>query len=210
MKNIYLEFHARVITKINFTNSFPATTDLVSFPLPVLNQYNENACVCISTSIAIYIITASQLWLNPKKMFSAVENSSNGMSFAEAFVHLLDNHPDIFEKYSFRRLNITIENIKKSLASGFPVLIGYQVPQPIADFHVAGDEQMPTLTSFPKTNEGHAVCVIGYEPDNLICLNSWGTMYGSSGRYKFPIKNLPLITDSYCLVSRDFKRFTVA
>lgn len=208
MKNIFLEFHARVITKITFPRKTLETTKVLDQqPIPVLNQIDDNACVCITLAVACWIVSRGSIWINPMKMFTSIWNSYNGMSFVEAFLYLIDNHEDVFQAWSIRRMGVSIDNLKNCIQHGFPVMIGYRVPGEIQKFHESGDEIMPNITNVPTTTDGHAVVVIGFEEDYFICLNSWGVIYGRSGMFKFPITNIQLITDAYTIIPRTYNDF---
>ena len=210
MKNIFLEFHARAITKILISSFSSESSKILDQdpPIPVLNQIDDNACVCISFAVTLWLVTKGEIWLNPKEIFTGVWNSSNGMSFVEAFLYTIDLRPDIFENWSIRRLDINIDNMKNCIRKGYPIMIGYQVPEEVARFHESGQEVMPTIPYKPSTTEGHAVCLIGFEECTFICVNSWGTIYGKSGKYKFPTENIHLITDAYTITPRVFNAFT--
>ena len=210
MKNIFLEFHARAITKIIISQqSTKNNVNLLKIPPPVLNQFSDNACVAISTAVALYTISNGNSWVNPREIYTNVPNSHEGMTFVDCLVYLLDNYRNIFEQFSFRRLFITTQNIKNALAQGFPIMVGYIVTPEIQTFHKSGDFIMPVVQKDQKNIEGHAVCLIGYNQNNFIALNSWGNAYGKNGTYEIPIENIHIFTDVYCFTPRNFNSFKI-
>ena len=208
MRNVYLEFHARVITKIQIKGTHPPSFSIKTAPLPILNQYSENACVTISTCIALYLLSEGNIWINPKEIYSTLSNSTDGLSFIEVFLYLLDNYKYIFTNYSIRRMNINVSNIKTSLSLGFPLLFGYTVDKQIKDFHFSGNTHMPLIKTPGKIIEGHAVCCIGFTETHFIIVNSWGTTFGEGGVYYMPIENIHLITDVYAITPSNFSSFS--
>lgn len=76
-----------------------------------------------------------------------------------------------------------LKSIKQCVADGYPVEIGFSVPESID----SGDTQFTGVVKFPTVNErivgGHAVLVVGYnDKTKLLCfLNSWGEGWGDKG-----------------------------
>lgn len=80
--------------------------------------------------------------------------------------------------------------VKTSLAQGYPVVFGFQVPSSIDDDIVA----KTGIVAYPKPNEefvgGHAVLAVGYDnATQLICFeNSWGQAWGDKGYGYLPYR----------------------
>lgn len=81
---------------------------------------------------------------------------------------------------------VKIESVKRSLANGNPVIIGFKVEN---SFYTAKNVFEPSYT---ESTGGHAMCVIGYDDEkyggSFEIVNSWGEQWGNDGfiwvRYK--------------------------
>lgn len=71
-----------------------------------------------------------------------------------------------------------IDDIRRALAAGHPVAVGYQVDQSFVDY--AGGTWDGMLG---PAKGGHCTCLIGYEPGRLRGVNSWSYDWGESGLY---------------------------
>lgn len=86
--------------------------------------------------------------------------------------------------------------IKASLNQGFPVTVGFSVPENMMTAACAASG----LVAFPRASEaivgGHAVLRVGYDDDLVIggdkgawlCLNSWGKWWGLDGYFWLPYR----------------------
>jgi len=94
----------------------------------------------------------------------------------------------------YLRVDVTVDAIKEVLNTGFPVDIGFSVPQSFESEQMATDGFL--LVPGPKEPiiGGHAVCICGYD-DNLThngqtgyfqVINSWGPNWGLGGYFWFP------------------------
>jgi hypothetical protein len=96
---------------------------------------------------------------------------------------------------------MNIQTIKASIAVGFPVAIGFDVPSQMMSEACAesGMVQFPTDPSGWDTNSdgsvsGHAVSIWGYDDSLVIaqttgalyCLNHWSESWGLDGRFWLP------------------------
>ena len=100
----------------------------------------------------------------------------------------------------------TIQDMKTTLASGTPFVIGIQVYSSFESQEVASTGQVP----MPKKNDtllgGHAVLVVGYNDttQKWIVRNSWGTSWGDAGHFYLPYQYLisrSLASDAWCIVT---------
>ncbi len=77
-----------------------------------------------------------------------------------------------------------IDNLRKALANGSPVVVGMVVP---ASFYFAGNGWEPAPGDDPqdKRMQGHALCIIGYDDKRFggafRVVNSFGKAWGDSG-----------------------------
>lgn len=90
----------------------------------------------------------------------------------------------------------SLHAMKASLAQGFPVVFGFNVPQNFESNQCAQDG----ILHFPGQGEGyvggHCVVAIGYDdnkvidgvPGALLCRNSWGEGWGLKGNFWMPYK----------------------
>ena len=82
----------------------------------------------------------------------------------------------------------TLDELRQSLADGFPVIFGFSVYESFESAQVAklGVVQMPGPTE--RLLGGHAVLAVGYD-DTLrraLVRNSWGTGWGMQGYCSMP------------------------
>jgi len=72
--------------------------------------------------------------------------------------------------------------VKKSLAENKPVIIAMDCPD---SFQSAGELWKPIGTDYKVWNQGHGICVIGYDDEKFggafEVINSWGTGWGKGG-----------------------------
>ncbi|NRF91514.1 C1 family peptidase [Paenibacillus frigoriresistens] len=95
---------------------------------------------------------------------------------------------------SYQRLNNnTPAQLKESLASGYPVVMGVEIYQSFESEAVAKNGIVP----FPDREKeyslgGHAVLAMGYKwidgTEYIICRNSWGPDWGDKGYFYLPMK----------------------
>jgi C1A family cysteine protease len=89
---------------------------------------------------------------------------------------------------SYQRVVRTINNMKASLAQGFPFVFGFSVYEAFESAEVA----KTGIVNLPKKDEallgGHAVVAVGYdEPSKrFIVRNSWGAGWGLKGYFTMP------------------------
>lgn len=79
-----------------------------------------------------------------------------------------------------------LDAIRRAVASGHPVTFGTQVPDSFLS------DSGNTVVDVPRGEKiagGHAMCVVGYEPDRFRVANSWGAGWRQHG--------LVWLTDSY-------------
>lgn len=72
------------------------------------------------------------------------------------------------------------DEVKRSIAAGLPVAFGTDVGQSILSFDGSGTLDVPTDTIIG----GHAMLLVGYDGDEAIGVNSWGTGWGSRGFFR--------------------------
>ena len=94
-----------------------------------------------------------------------------------------------------------------AIASGYPVVIGFNVYSSFDTVNVARTGIMP----YPDTNKerllgGHAVLLVGYNKNNntFIARNSWGTGWGDKGYFYMPfqvIQNTSMSSDFWVIKS---------
>lgn len=99
--------------------------------------------------------------------------------FTKAKPHKIQDYARLFDRGYGK--NFKIRAMKKSLASGHPIVIGMKCPRSF--FKAKGFWQ-------PRENPnmrygGHAMCVIGYDDNkyggSFEVMNSWGTKWGNQG-----------------------------
>lgn len=83
----------------------------------------------------------------------------------------------------------TLQNIKVSLAQGYPVMLGFDVYESFMTPSVAASGIMPMPDTTKEVRQGgHAVMAVGYGDDmrTLIMRNSWGAEWGQAGYFMMP------------------------
>ncbi len=102
----------------------------------------------------------------------------------------IDALKDLVTRYARVRQNLQV--MQGTLASGFPIVIGFSVYESFETDEVASTGVVP----MPGPNEqqlgGHCVVVVGYDngPRQFICRNSWGTSWGMNGNFVIPYEYL--------------------
>jgi C1A family cysteine protease len=106
---------------------------------------------------------------------------------------------DVALKYE-RIDNTVLDQLKDSLAAGFPFALGFTVYESFESDAVAQTGVVP----MPGPNEGvvggHAVDGVGYDEGSriIICRNSWNTTWGQAGYFTLPydyVTNSDLASD---------------
>lgn len=91
--------------------------------------------------------------------------------------------------------HVKIKMVQKALAEGNPVVIGMHTPPSFETFSITDALWTPTETPDMKKQDGHALCIIGYDDHKFgkqegafEFMNSWGTDWRKGGfvwvRYK--------------------------
>jgi C1A family cysteine protease len=98
----------------------------------------------------------------------------------------------------------SLDSLKAALASGFPVVFGFSVPQTFAT-QTKYDGFLPYPVTGVKFIGAHAVLAVGYDDARgvVICRNSFGINFGKSGYFEMPYQwfaNMAgLVTDAWVL-----------
>ncbi len=99
-----------------------------------------------------------------------------------------DAAKDLVQKY--QKVMIDANAIQSALASGFPVIVGFDVYDSFMS-STSGDIPMPDLNT-ETIQGGHAVIVVGYDQgtQRFKFANSWGTSWGNRGYGTLPFAYL--------------------
>jgi C1A family cysteine protease len=103
---------------------------------------------------------------------------------------------------SYQRIN-TFAQMIACLAEGYPFIFGFAVYESFWDANDSGVVPMPNFQS-ESVIGGHAVLCVGYDKDTqrFICMNSWGTDWGSNGFFTMPyeyVRNKNLADDFWVI-----------
>jgi len=86
----------------------------------------------------------------------------------------------------YRSVNQTADAIKGCLSDGFPVTVGLTLYDSFESDAVAASG----IVAMPGPDEqavgGHAVLIVGYDPVNVLIMNSWGADWGQNGFFQIP------------------------
>jgi C1A family cysteine protease len=116
----------------------------------------------------------------------------------KAYTHALLNH-----SVNYYSVDPNVESFKAAVASGFPVVFGFSVPESFEH----EDSAETGFMKIPSLNEniigGHAVVVCGYDDDlqhdgnrgYFLVRNSWGSEWGLKGYFWMPYD---FVNSNYC------------
>jgi C1A family cysteine protease len=141
---------------------------------------DEDTGVCIRDvckAIQQYHVCGEDVWPYDIAKFSVAPP-------LEAF-KAADTHKAI--KYAF--VPQSIGALKRTLASGLPIMLGVQLYASFESQEVARTGMVP----MPKPDDeeclgGHAVLLVGYDDasETFLVMNSWGTGWGQGGYFRIP------------------------
>lgn len=107
---------------------------------------------------------------------------------------------------------VTINNIKVALNSGYPVMLGITCYESI--FSVGADGNIPMPSRKDPVAGGHAICIVGYDDNHvnaegtkgaLKMKNSWGTGWGAQGygwiSYNYALKTNDAVGDCWAILA---------
>jgi C1A family cysteine protease len=88
----------------------------------------------------------------------------------------------------YMRVVVSAASMKQALAAGFPVIVGFDVFEPMVSDQVARTGILPRPFSGQQPIGGHAVLLVGYDDAARvwICRNSWGSDWGRDGYFTVP------------------------
>lgn len=88
----------------------------------------------------------------------------------------------------YHRLVPFTNQLRQSLASGYPIVFGMAVFESFESDEVAETGVVPMPKEGEEMLGGHAVLLVGYDKDESywICRNSWGTEWGDEGYFYLP------------------------
>lgn len=97
----------------------------------------------------------------------------------------------------------TTDAIKRTLAGGFPVVIGFSVPESAMSDEVAQTGEIPLPAHGEAFVGGHAIYLCGYDESQKVFIfgNSWGTGWGAKGFGFLPYQYVAmgLATDAWTI-----------
>lgn len=77
---------------------------------------------------------------------------------------------------------LRVDQVKRAIASGFPIIFGIRVAQSFRDWGGKGVIQPPEATD--QIVGGHAMCALEYDAHSLGGPNSWGNLWGAEGYFR--------------------------
>jgi len=90
---------------------------------------------------------------------------------------------------SYQRL-YTLNDVKRCIYEGYPVVLGMDVYESFESYNVAGTGIVPVPKDYEQVLGGHAMLIVGYKKIKqtlyLIVRNSWGTGWGDKGYCYIP------------------------
>lgn len=184
----------KVIPKI----TLPLEYDLSKNLSGIRDQGSVSKCVSVAlTDIVLWHSKFDNIKLNFKDDYFFVNRSDKslyGMTPKEAFQILKDkgvsSDKGLYKKSTFAKVGSEIV-MKNALISNGPVIIGLPV--------YSYDEKFWTKSS--TLLGGHAVLIVGYNPNGFTIRNSWGYSYGSGGYSLLPYSDFSSIYEAWTLIN---------
>ena len=106
---------------------------------------------------------------------------------------------------SYRRI-LTLDEMRRCLAEGFPFVFGFTVYESFESQAVAKTGTVPMPRKSERVLGGHAVLGVGYndKQKRFIVRNSWGTGWGKQGYFTIPYAYLsnPDLSSDFWVVHR--------
>jgi len=104
-------------------------------------------------------------------------------SYTEALLH---------QAVKYQAVTQTLDQMKGTLASGFPFVYGFTVYSSFESDSVAKTGIVPMPGPYESILGGHAVMCCGYDDTKqwFITMNSWGTSWGDKGYFYIPYSYL--------------------
>lgn len=101
-------------------------------------------------------------------------------------------------------ISTDILSVKQTLASGYPIVFGFQVYDSFEGAQVAHTGVVNMPMKGEKCQGGHAVLMVGYNDlaQRVLVRNSWGPNWGNGGYFTLPyayITNINLTSDAWVI-----------
>jgi len=132
----------------------------------------------------------------PEKMWPYVKNHVDTKPPSKCYSEGLHHRAT-----SAHHVGTHLDDIKKCLSMGFPVVFGFWVYKSF--MHAKDSGKMPMPSHGEQVLGGHAVCAVGYDDSKhvLIVRNSWGDHWGDHGFFYMPYKFVTTkgVFDAHCI-----------
>ena len=132
------------------------------------------------------------MFTESRKSKNVTRPISKGITFSEAMANMKDAE--------WYRITKNTDNFRKSLAIGYPIVLGFGVNQEMKDWQLSDPQMelskfcMPRFGPNEKVIGFHCVLIVGYDDDYeggiFIARNSWGTEWGNNGHFYIPYRNV--------------------
>lgn len=120
-------------------------------------------------------------------------DNSKGVSFNVVAELIQQSHSETFARYGLVVVHLSniLEELKFTIARGYPLVLGYQVNAAADRFHRSNEfcaqhgYILPRFSADPNAVSGHTVLAVGYDDsvDSFVCRNSWGRDWGYGGHF---------------------------
>lgn len=173
---------------------FPEFYDLGNWMGPIRDQGSIPKCVsCCLTDMVNFKLKPKGQYLKDDNYFYSQrpDKSMQGMIPKEALeivTHGVGNPMIDYKLKSYSRLG-SVQLLKFAIRTYGPVMVAMDVR--------STDDRFWQGSSYYG---GHAVLFTGYDRDSFQLRNSWGYTYGDSGYIDFPISQINLIHEAWCLL----------
>jgi len=130
-------------------------------------------------------------------VISKFKTKPTAKAFTEALLH---------QSVKYQAVTQTLDQLKGTLASGFPIVYGFTVYDSFESDAVAKNGIVPMPAKTESVLGGHAVLCVGYDDTKqwFITMNSWGTGWGDKGYFYIPysyLTNANLASDFWVVQS---------
>lgn len=148
----------------------------------VYDQTPMSTCVLCSIGAAIHLVTGNSMQEVLERVSNVISPDSvpkSGLVMTDTFETL----KPVFQMYGnlqWKRISPTVDNMKKALDAGQPVVVGTKFDGGIFNY----PSNLDTPISGPAGNElMHCVTVVGYDnaDSTFTVLNSWSSTWGRNG-----------------------------
>jgi len=184
---------AYTVMGVDMPLTVPAAFEVAAPEPPTLNQHNTPQCVAYSHAWSKGyqdLRDTGPAVFDENTFFTRIGGTSNGAIIRNALDQMLKvgypvvgtDNAALHRITAYFAVPVTRTDMCAALVSFGPLTAG--VNWPTSWMFNPGVKM--TLPAPSGTIGGHAIVIIGYDSIGLICMNSWGSTFGSGGKFIIP------------------------